>query len=76
VPFVKCSVDGCNARLQPLAKPILADKETWVYRECDRCLRPACKDHSTEVGGQIVCDRCRRAAEARRLSIPLIDPID
>ena len=23
VPLVKCSVDGCNARLQPLAKPIL-----------------------------------------------------
>ena len=71
--FVKCSVDGCNARLQPLSKPILRDKSTWVYRECDRCLRPACEKHSSEVGGEVVCDRCRREDEARRLPIPLID---
>jgi hypothetical protein len=73
VPFVKCSVDGCNARLQPIAKPILTDKDTWVYRECDRCLRPACEKHSSEVGGEIVCDRCRREDEGQRLPIPLID---
>ena len=72
--FVKCSVDGCNTRLQPLSKPILTDKETWVYRECDRCLRPACVKHSTEVGEQIICDRCRRADETGRLPILLIDP--
>ncbi len=72
--FVKCSVDGCNARLQPLAKPILADKDSWIYRECDRCLRPACAAHSTEFGGQILCDRCRRADEACRLPLDLVDP--
>src|SRR5262245_33366058 len=52
--FVKCSVDGCNARLQPLSKPILRDKSTWVYRECDRCLRPDCEKHSSEVGGEVL----------------------
>ena len=74
MPFVKCSVDGCNARLQPVAKPIPRDRSTWVYRECDRCLRPACEKHSTEVGGRIVCDRCRREAEAGRLPMTVIDP--
>jgi hypothetical protein len=74
MPFVKCSVDGCNARLQPVAKPIPGDRNTWVYRECDRCFRPVCEEHSTEIGEQIVCDRCRREAEAGRLSIELIDP--
>jgi hypothetical protein len=49
---------------------------TWVYRECGCCLRPACANHSAVVGGQIVCDRCRPAEEARRLQIPVIDPID
>jgi hypothetical protein len=71
--FVKCSVDGCNTRLQPIAKPILRDKESWVYRECDRCFRPACEKHSSVVGQEIVCDRCRREEGARRLPIPLID---
>jgi hypothetical protein len=70
--LVKCSVDGCNARLQPISKPILRDRESWVYRECDRCLRPACEKHSSVVGGEIVCDRCRREDEARRLPIPMI----
>jgi hypothetical protein len=73
VSFVKCSVDGCNARLQPISKPIRTDKDTWVYRECDRCMRPACADHSTDVGGQIICNRCRRADEGRRLPIEVID---
>src|SRR5947199_217835 len=40
MPYVKCSVDGCNTRLQPISKPILGNRSTWVYRECDRCLRP------------------------------------
>ena len=74
VPFVMCSVYGCNRKLQPILKVDPADRATWVYRECDRCLRPACADHSTEVGGRIICDRCRRADDARRLPIPLLDP--
>jgi hypothetical protein len=73
MPFVKCSVGGCNTRLQPIAKPILKDRDSWVYRECDRCFRPACEDHSSEIGGQIVCDRCRREDEAHRLPMPVID---
>jgi hypothetical protein len=72
--FVKCSVDGCNARLQPVAKPIVQDRDTWVYRECDRCLRPVCEKHSTETGGRIICHRCRREAEAGRLPMTVIDP--
>lgn len=74
MPFVKCTVDGCNARLQPISKPIPNDKSTWVFRECDRCLRPACEEHSAEVGGQIVCHRCRRAEQALRIPIDLIAP--
>ena len=52
MPFVKCSVDGCNQKLQPVLKPDPRNRETWLYRECDMCLRPACEKHSTEVGGQ------------------------
>jgi len=63
---VKCSVDGCGKRLQPLWKPDPQDRETWVYRECDVCLRPACEKHSAEIEGRVVCDRCRREAEARQ----------
>jgi hypothetical protein len=70
--FVKCSVDGYGARLQPIAKP-LRDKENWVYRECDRCLRPVCEEHFSEVGDEIVCDRCRRNEEAQTVSTDLID---
>jgi hypothetical protein len=64
--FMKCSVDGCNRKLQPVLKPDPRDRETWLYRECDVCLRPACEKHSTEVGGQVICDRCRREREARQ----------
>jgi len=63
MPFVTCSVDGCSTRLQPILKPDPRDRETWVYRECDVCFRPACEKHSTEMGDRIVCDRCRRQAE-------------
>jgi hypothetical protein len=66
MPFVKCSVDGCNRKLQPVLKPDPRDRETWLYRECDVCLRPACEKHSTEIDGLIVCDRCRRARESLR----------
>jgi hypothetical protein len=69
MPFVKCSVDGCCKRLQPVLKPDPRDRDSWVYRECDVCYRPACEKHSTEIDGRIVCDRCRRGLEAP----PLID---
>jgi hypothetical protein len=73
MPFVKCSVDGCNRKLQPLLKPDRDDRETWVYRECDLCFRPACEKHSAEVGGRIVCDRCRLEREAEQTPPGLID---
>lgn len=66
MPFVKCGVDGCNTKLQPVQKLYLRDRETWLYRECDICFRPACEKHSTEIAGRIICDRCRRAQEAER----------
>jgi len=68
--FVKCSVDGCNTRLQPVLKPDPRDRESWLYRECDLCFRPACTKHSTEIDGRIVCDRCRRSEQA---AAPLLD---
>jgi hypothetical protein len=71
--FVKCSVDGCNQKLQPTLKVDPRDRDTWVYRECDMCLKPACEKHSAEVEGRIVCDRCRREAEAQQQSAGLID---
>lgn len=71
--FVKCSVDGCNTKLQPTWKPDPQDQETWVYRECDRCFRPACAKHSEEIGGQIICDRCRREKDAEHPPVPLIE---
>jgi len=47
------------------------DRETWLYRECDTCFRPACEKHSTEIDGRIICDRCRREMEAEQP--PLLD---
>ena len=73
MPFVKCSVDGCSRRLQPILKVDPRDRDTWFYRECDVCLKPACEEHSWEVEGRIICDRCRREAEAQRRSEGLID---
>jgi len=67
MPFVKCSVGGCSQRLQPMLKPDPRDRCTWVYRECDVCYRPACEKHSTEIGGRIVCDRCRRELQEQPL---------
>jgi hypothetical protein len=32
-----------------------------------------CAKHSSEVDGQVVCDRCRRELEARRPAAELID---
>ena len=47
MPFVKCSVDGCDRRLQPLLKVDPRDRDTWIYPECDVCHRPACDRHTT-----------------------------
>jgi hypothetical protein len=71
MPFVKCSVDGCSTKLQPLSKLDPRDRETWVYRECDLCFRPVCEKHSIGIEGRIICDRCRREMEADQP--PLID---
>ncbi len=65
MPFVKCSVDGCNRKLQPTLKVDPKDRDTWLYRECDVCLKPVCEKHSTEEGDRIICDRCRREAETQ-----------
>ena len=71
--FVKCSVYGCSRKLQPTLKVDPRDRDTWLYRECDVCFKPACEQHSTEVEGRIICDRCRREAEAEHRSSGLID---
>ena len=73
MPFVKCSVDGCNRKLQPLFRPDPSDRSTWYYPECDVCFRPACEKHSTEIDGQIVCDRCRRERESETERPSVID---
>ena len=73
MPFVKCSVGGCNRKLQPILKVDTRDRDTWFYRECDVCLKPVCEKHSTDVEGRIICDRCRREDEARRQSAELVD---
>jgi hypothetical protein len=49
------------------------DRETWFYRECDLCFRPACEKHSSEISGKIICDRCGREAEAQQKLPDLID---
>lgn len=73
MPAVKCSVDGCGARLQPLVKPDPRDRESWVYRECDVCFKPVCEKHATEVAGNLVCDRCRREQAATLPGPELLD---
>jgi hypothetical protein len=73
MPFVKCSVDGCSRKLQPILKVDPRDRDTWFYRECDVCFRPACEKHSLEVDGQIICDRCRRQGEAQQQPSGLIE---
>src|ERR1700733_9772401 len=72
MPFVKCSVDGCSRKLQPILKVDPKDRDTWFYWECDMCLKPACEKHSAEVEGRIICDRCRREVEAQQQSTGLI----
>src|SRR5579859_5974431 len=71
--FVKCSVDGCSRKLQSILKVDPRDRDTWFYRECEVCLKPACEEHSSGIEGRIVCDRCRREAKAQQPSPGLID---
>jgi hypothetical protein len=73
MPFVKCSVNGCSRKLQPILKVDPRDRDTWFYRECDVCHKPACEQHSAEEEGRIICDRCRREAEAKQRPAGLID---
>ena len=73
MPFVKCSVDGCSRRLQPILKVDPRDRDTWLYRECEPCLRPACEEHSSGVEGRVICDHRRREAEGRQRPAGLID---
>lgn len=71
--FVKCSVDGCDRKLQPILKVDPRDRETWFYRECDVCFKPVCEKHSSETDGRIICDRCHRESQAEKQSSDLID---
>jgi hypothetical protein len=72
MPFVKCSSDTCDRKLQPIWKVATMDRDTWLYRECDVCFRPVCEEHSSEdAEGRIVCDDCREA-EAPRQHLELI----
>ncbi len=71
--FVKCSVGGCSTKLQPILKVDPKDRETWFYRECDVCFRPVCEKHSSEVDGQIICETCQKAQEAKEQASELID---
>ena len=73
MPSVKYSVGGWSARLQPVLKVDPRDRDTWLHRECEACLRPACEEHSSGVEGRVICDRCRREAEGRERPAGLID---
>jgi hypothetical protein len=71
--FVKCSVDGCSRKLQPILKVDPRDRETWFYRECDLCLRPCCEEHSTEINSRIICNRCQREQAAQDPAVEIIE---
>lgn len=74
--FVKCSVDGCCRKLQPILKVGPRDRDTWLYRECDVCLKPACEKHSAEIEGRIVCPiRRHRGPAAEELLPPGEKPV-
>ncbi len=73
MPFVKCSVGGCNTKLQPILKVEPKDRDTWFYRECDNCFRPVCEKHSSKVDGKIVCDRCHKELEKKQQANEVID---
>jgi hypothetical protein len=77
MPAVKCSVDGCSRRLQPAVKVDPRDRDTWIYPECDACGGYVCEEHCSEMGGRVVCDRCRRKAEAPPLlGLGLLPPAE
>jgi len=67
---VKCGIDGCGARLQPVVKVDPRDRDTWLYPECDVCGTPVCEKHSSQIGDRVVCDRCLKQLEPPP---PLID---
>lgn len=58
--FGQARVAGCNRKRHPFFKPDARDRTSWLYRECDVYVQPACDEHSTKLSGQIICDRCRR----------------
>jgi hypothetical protein len=74
---VKCSVAGCDRKLQPIWKVDLRDRDTWLYRECDECLRPVCEEHSrADEDGHVVCDECHEAVVPRQpLELIQLDPL-
>ena len=66
MPFVKCSVDGCNRRLQPIFK--LDARVRTPGLPGVRCV-PETRLSETFVGakdGRIICDRCRRKPKPNR----------
>ena len=71
--YVKCGVVGCSRKLQPVLKVDPTDRDTWFYRECDVCFRPVCEEHSINVEGRLVCDRCQKETETKGHSKGLID---
>ncbi len=73
MPFVKCSVNGCSRKLQPILKVDPRDRDTWLYRECDICFRPVCEEHSSEMEGKIVCDRCHQEIKSAGPPIEFLD---
>ncbi len=60
MPFVMCSVGGCDHKLQPIIKVDPRDRHTWLYRECEECARPMCEDHCFWEGRRVVCARCQK----------------
>jgi len=73
MPIVKCSVGGCSTKLQPVLKVDPRDRDTWFYPECEECGRAACEEHSSEVDGRVVCDRCLRDMQERESPVQLLD---
>lgn len=71
MPFVKCAVDGCSRKLQPILKVDPRDRDTWFYPECDECGRPACDEHTQDVQGRRVCDVCRQETAEAQVAAPL-----
>ncbi|HYH69301.1 MAG TPA: hypothetical protein VD866_31700 [Urbifossiella sp.] len=73
MPAVKCGVNGCGRRLQPLMKVDPRDRDTWIYPECEACGQPACEGHTSWFEGRVVCDRCQARTEGQGLATGLIE---